>query len=53
MTCFSGTEITLTNKAITNPAIAESARHGGSGYGLLEWPAPLRRLGRVSSGYTA
>lgn len=44
VTCFSGTEITLANEAATNPVISEAARHGGSGYGLLEWPALLRRL---------
>jgi ribulose-5-phosphate 4-epimerase/fuculose-1-phosphate aldolase len=53
VTCFSGTEITLANEVATNPVISESTRHGGSGYGLLEWPALLRRLDRLNPGYAA
>jgi ribulose-5-phosphate 4-epimerase/fuculose-1-phosphate aldolase len=51
VTCFAGTEITLLNESVTNPVVSESARGGGGGYGLLEWPALLRRLDRLSPGY--
>jgi ribulose-5-phosphate 4-epimerase/fuculose-1-phosphate aldolase len=42
VTCFAGTEITLANQDTTNPVRAARARDGGTGYGLLEWPALLR-----------
>jgi len=49
--CFSGTEITLENEVRTSPVLTDSARTGGTGYGLLEWPALLRRLDRLNPGY--
>ncbi len=48
---LSGTEITLDNEAATNPALRQGAQQGGSGYGLLEWPALLRSLDRVDPSY--
>lgn len=46
--CFAGTEITLDNEDTTNPTRATQA---ASGYGLLEWPALLRRLDRIDPGF--
>lgn len=51
VTCFAGAEITLQNEAATNPVMSQEARAGGGGYGLLEWPALLRRLDRLNPGY--
>jgi ribulose-5-phosphate 4-epimerase/fuculose-1-phosphate aldolase len=48
---LSGMEITLDNEAATNPNIKEGAQKGGSGYGLLEWPALLRSLDRIDRSY--
>jgi ribulose-5-phosphate 4-epimerase/fuculose-1-phosphate aldolase len=48
---LSGTEITLDNEASTNPALRKDAQKGGSGYGLLEWPALLRALDRQDPSY--
>jgi ribulose-5-phosphate 4-epimerase/fuculose-1-phosphate aldolase len=48
--CFAGSEITLHNQAQTNPVLG-AANDGAHGYGLLEWPALLRRLDRVNPGY--
>jgi ribulose-5-phosphate 4-epimerase/fuculose-1-phosphate aldolase len=48
---LSGAEITLGNEAATNPHVTAGAQEGKSGYGLLEWPALLRRLDRIDSSY--
>jgi ribulose-5-phosphate 4-epimerase/fuculose-1-phosphate aldolase len=48
---LSGMEITLDNEASTNPHMKEDAQKGQSGYGLLEWPALLRRLDRLDPSY--
>ena len=48
---LSGMEITLDNEAATNPSLKADAQKGGSGYGLLEWPALLRSLDRVDPSY--
>ena len=51
MTCFAGTEITLANKAETNPVLNEAARAEQGGYGGLEWAALLRKLDRIDPSY--
>jgi len=51
VTCFAGTEITLQNESRTNPVLVERTRDAGAGYGLLEWPALLRKLDRELPGY--
>ena len=51
VTCFAGTEITLDNESATNPVLSGAARAGAGGYGLLEWPALLRRLDRADPGF--
>ncbi len=51
VTCFAGTEITLANEAHTNPAMSAQAAQAATGYGLLEWPALLRKLDRLDASY--
>ena len=53
VTCFAGTEITLANESKTSPVRSAAARGEGGGYGLLEWPALLRRLDRLNPGYAS
>ncbi len=48
---LSGAEITLGNESQTNPNLNLDAQKGKSGYGLLEWPALLRRLDRVDPSF--
>ena len=48
---LSGSEITLDNEADTNPHLKPEAHKSGSGYGMLEWPALLRRLDRIDPSY--
>ena len=53
---LSGMEITLDNEAATNPYVkcanvTPGAQKAGSGYGMLEWPAPLRALDRQDASY--
>jgi hypothetical protein len=44
-------EITLGNEQSTNPHITPKAQKGRTGYGLLEWPALLRKLDRLDPSY--
>ena len=48
---LSGMEITLDNEESTNPHVKTGAQTGQAGYGLLEWPALLRRLDRLDPSY--
>jgi len=48
---LSGAEITLDNEERTNPHLEAGAQRGQTGYGLLEWPALLRRLDRLDPSY--
>ena len=48
---LSGTEITLDNEAATNPNVKPGAQKAGTGYGLLEWPALLRKLDKIDPSY--
>jgi ribulose-5-phosphate 4-epimerase/fuculose-1-phosphate aldolase len=48
---LSGPEITLDNEDTTNPHVQCGAPKRQSGYGLLEWPALLRRLDRLDPSY--
>ena len=48
---LSGTEITLSNEAETNPALKAGAQDNRSGYGQLEWPALLRKLDRLDNSF--
>jgi ribulose-5-phosphate 4-epimerase/fuculose-1-phosphate aldolase len=48
---LSGPEITLDNEDNTNPHAKAGAQKRQSGYGLLEWPALLRRLDRLDASY--
>jgi ribulose-5-phosphate 4-epimerase/fuculose-1-phosphate aldolase len=48
---LSGSEITLDNEDKTNPHMQSGAQKGQTGYGLLEWPALLRRLDRIDRSY--
>ena len=48
---LSGTEITLDNERDTNPHLKRDAQSGGTGYGMLEWPALLRALDRADPSY--
>ncbi len=48
---LSGAEITLSNEADTNPALTAGAQSNRSGYGLLEWPALLRKLDRIDRSF--
>ena len=48
---LSGAEITLPNEADTNPALKAGAQSNRSGYGLLEWPARLRKLDRIDRSF--
>ena len=56
--CFAGSEITLANEAEVSPlhgggAAGPGPAAPGGGYGLLEWPALLRRLDRLDPGWRA
>lgn len=48
---LSGAEITLGNEQATNPHVTAGVQKGKTGYGLLEWPALLRRLDRLDTSY--
>ena len=48
---LSGMEITLDNEASTNPHVKSDAQKSQTGYGMLEWPALLRRLDRLDPSY--
>jgi ribulose-5-phosphate 4-epimerase/fuculose-1-phosphate aldolase len=48
---LAGMEITLDNEDRTNPHLKADAQKGQTGYGLLEWPALLRRLDRLDASY--
>jgi ribulose-5-phosphate 4-epimerase/fuculose-1-phosphate aldolase len=48
---LSGMEITLGNEESTNPHVTPGAQTGRTGYGLLEWPALLRKLDRLDPTY--
>ena len=48
---LAGTEITLENESATNPRLEPDAQKGNSGYGLLEWPALLRKLDRIDPSF--
>ena len=49
---LSGAEITLDNESDTNPQLKTGAqKRQSAGYGLLEWPALLRRLDRLDPSY--
>ena len=48
---LAGTEITLENESATNPRLEPDAQKGRSGYGLLEWPALLRKLDRIDPSF--
>ena len=48
---LSGMEITLDNEASTNPHVTSDAQKSQTGYGMLEWPALLRRLDRLDPSY--
>ena len=48
---LSGMEITLDNEERTNPHLKSGAQSAQAGYGLLEWPALLRRLDRLDPSY--
>jgi ribulose-5-phosphate 4-epimerase/fuculose-1-phosphate aldolase len=48
---LSGMEITLDNEASTNPHVTSDAQRSQTGYGMLEWPALLRRLDRLDPSY--
>jgi ribulose-5-phosphate 4-epimerase/fuculose-1-phosphate aldolase len=50
---LSGAEITLGNEKATNPHVTTGAQKGKTGYGLLEWPALLRRLDRIDPSYAS
>jgi ribulose-5-phosphate 4-epimerase/fuculose-1-phosphate aldolase len=50
---LSGAEITLHNEARTNPHLNSGAQKVKAGYGMLEWPALLRRLDRLDPSYAA
>jgi ribulose-5-phosphate 4-epimerase/fuculose-1-phosphate aldolase len=48
---LSGMEITLGNEESTNPHLTAPAQKARTGYGLLEWPALLRKLDRLDPSY--
>ena len=48
---LSGMEITLGNEESTNPHLTAPAQKARTGYGLLEWPALLRKLDRLDRSY--
>jgi ribulose-5-phosphate 4-epimerase/fuculose-1-phosphate aldolase len=48
---LSGMEITLDNEGATNPHVKSGAQTGQTGYGMLEWPALLRKLDRLDPSY--
>jgi ribulose-5-phosphate 4-epimerase/fuculose-1-phosphate aldolase len=50
---LAGAEITLHNEAATNPHLQSGAAKSKTGYGMLEWPALLRRLDRIDPSYAA
>jgi len=44
-------EITLDNERDTNPVLNAAAQNLQAGYGLLAWPALLRKLDRIDGSF--